>query len=35
MAEFGDKGLCSAGAQHMPGKEAWLVRGHRTNGERK
>ena len=25
----------SAGAQHMPGKEAWLVGEHRSNGERK
>ncbi|WP_332715732.1 IS701 family transposase [Pelagibacterium sp. WS-203] len=25
----------SAGAQHMPGEEAWLVGEHRSNGERK
>lgn len=25
----------SAGAQHMPGEEAWLVVEHRSNGERK
>lgn len=25
----------AAGAQHMPGEEAWLVGEHRSNGERK
>lgn len=29
------KRIGSAGAQHMPGEEAWLVGEHRANGERK
>lgn len=35
IADGGPQRIGSAGAQHMPGEEAWLVGEHRSNGERK
>ena len=35
IADGAPQRIGSAGAQHMPGEEAWLVGEHRSNGERK
>lgn len=35
IADGQSQRIGSAGAQHMPGEEAWLVGEHRSNGERK
>ena len=35
IADGPSQRIGSAGAQHMPGEEAWLVGEHRSNGERK
>ncbi|MXP28628.1 transposase, partial [Porphyrobacter algicida] len=35
IADGAPQRIGSAGAQHMPGAEAWLVGEHRSNGERK
>ena len=35
VADGASQRIGAAGAQHMPGEEAWLVGEHRSNGERK
>ena len=35
IADGAPQRIGDAGAQHMPGEEAWLVGEHRSNGERK
>ncbi len=35
IADGAPQRIGTAGAQHMPGEEAWLVGEHRSNGERK
>lgn len=35
IADAEPQRIGAAGAQHMPGEEAWLVGEHRSNGERK
>lgn len=35
IADGAPQRIGAAGAQHMPGEEAWVVGGHRSNGERK
>lgn len=35
IADGAPQRIGAAGAQHMPGEEAWLVGEHRSNGERK
>ncbi|MEG8223954.1 transposase, partial [Sphingomonas sp. HH69] len=35
VADGAPQRIGAAGAQHMPGEEAWLVGEHRSNGERK